>query len=103
MLGVVGWIGRVLCMVLPSYVRDSVDSRSAGQPADSSAGRHRSVSAWGETEDVDCCAVQLLGQGLVEEREVGDRVSDSCRQKRRVSSRYCQSGFRCSPRLTSRQ
>jgi hypothetical protein len=81
MLSVVGWIGRVLCMVLPGYVGDSVDGRSAAQPADGSAGRHRPVSAWGETEDVDRCTVRLLGQGLVEEREVGDRVLDSCRQK----------------------
>jgi hypothetical protein len=69
-LGAVSWIGRVLCVVLPGYVGDSVDDRSAGQPADDSAGRHRPISGWGETEDVDRCAVRLLGQGLVEEREV---------------------------------
>jgi hypothetical protein len=101
-LGAVGWIGRVLCVVLPGYVGDSVDGRSAGQPADGSASRHRPASGWGEIEDVDRCAVRLLGQGLVKERKVRDRVVDSCRQKKRVSSRYCQSSFRCSPRPTSR-
>ena len=56
-------------------------------PADGSAGRHRPASGRGGTEEVDRCAVRLLSQGLVEEREVGDRVVDSCRQKKRVSSR----------------
>ena len=85
MLGAVSWIRRVLCVVLPGCVR--VDGRSVGRPADGSAGRHRPASSRGETEEVDRCAVRLLGQGLVKEREVGDKVVDSCRHKKRVNSR----------------
>jgi hypothetical protein len=85
--GAAGWTGRVLCAAPPGYVGDSVDSRSTGQPADGSTGRHRPASGRGETEEVDRCAVRLLGQGVVEEREVEDKIVDSCRQKKRVSSR----------------
>lgn len=78
-MGTVGWIGRVSYVVLPRSIRDSVDGRSAEQPTDGSAGRHRPASGRGEIEDIDRCAVRLLSQRLVEEREMGDRVVDSCR------------------------
>ena len=65
----------------------NVDGWSAGQPADGSAGKRRPASGRGETEEVDCCAIRVLrGQGLVEEEgvgEVGGRVADSCRPKKK--------------------
>jgi hypothetical protein len=79
--GAAGWTRRVLCAATPGGVGDSVDGSSAGQPADGSTGRRRPASGRGETEEVDRCAVRLLGQGLVEEREAGGRVVVSCRQK----------------------
>jgi len=59
-----------------------------GQPADGSAGRRRRASGRGETEEVDRCAIRVLrGQGLVQERRVRGKGSDSCRPKKAVSSR----------------
>jgi hypothetical protein len=58
-----------------------VDGRSAGQPADGGAGRHRPASGWVETEDADRRTVRLLGQGLAGEQEVVDRVVDLLQTK----------------------
>jgi hypothetical protein len=87
-LGAIGWIGRIFYVVLSGYVRDSIDGRFIKQPADGSVGRYRPASGWEEIKDVNRCAIRLLGQRLVKEREVRDRVVDFYRQKKRVSSRY---------------
>jgi len=80
------------------------DTSSGAEPSDGSAGRHRPACGGGEREGVDRCAVQLRwGEELVEGGEVGGRVINSCRQKKAVSSRLCQSDFKCSPRLSLSQ
>ena len=63
--------------MLSSCIRNNIDGQSIRQPTDSSIGRHRPASGWGEIEDINRYTIRLFSQGLVEKLEVGNKIVNS--------------------------